>query len=316
MAYNPYAISGSILQGLQTEAAKKTRGEKADIAAASQKQEMVTEFEDELEAKEKAAQAALRRKYKSKGGWLGSLGSIALALAGLPIAAAGIGGASAAIEGKRAGKHALSMAELAKKHATDIDPRWKGTFLGRDASKYLRGAEKGYGDIVRSAEDMKSETGSLGGMLKTGMMSGLTSYAMGKAFQGIGDKFKAVKGVKELKGGLPSDVAGADIGELMKSDFFDTTLDKHWLDTESMLNPEVQKTLSKLNPDQLESLSNLSKLKGVDIAKLFDTKMPGLKAIFSGVGDAGKGFGTGGDYATTLAGLLAMLQGTQQGIYK
>ena len=302
MAYNPYAISGSILQGLQTEAAKKTRGEKADIAAATQKQKMVTEYEDELEAKEKAAQAALRRKYKSKGGWLGSLASMALAFAGLPIAAAGVGGASAAIEGKRAGKHALSMAELAKKHATDIDPRWKGTFLGRDASKYLRGAEKGYGDIVRSAEDMKSETGSLGGMLKTGMMSGLTSYAMGKAFQGIGDKFKAVKGIKEAKGVLPTDIAGADVSKALKVE------DLAGLD----------EVLPNLSDTQIDALLNLKEAipQGVDITKLYDAKMPGLKAIFSGVGDAGKGFGTGGDYAPTLAGLLAMLQGPQQGTYK
>ena len=301
MAFNPYAISGSILQGLQTEASKKTRKQKSDIAIATQKQKMISQFESELEAKEKAAQAALQRKYKSKG--LGNLVSIALAMGGLPIAAAATGGVSAAVEGKRAGKHALSMAELAKKHAMDIDPRWKGTFLGRDASKYLRESEKGYGDIVSQARDIKQETGGLGGMLKTGLMSGITSFAMGKAMQGIGDKFAAVKDVKALKG---TDFKVPVEGTSLPSDIGYKAV---------QLDPKGMPMTSKVGIKDLAAKHGLSENV---IKKLMEAKAPGLKALFGSIGEAGEKFGTveTGGYATTLAGLLAMLQGAQQGTYK
>ena len=50
MAYNPYAISSSYLEGLQAEAAKKTKGEAADVAVGTQKEKMIKEYEADLEA--------------------------------------------------------------------------------------------------------------------------------------------------------------------------------------------------------------------------------------------------------------------------
>jgi hypothetical protein len=285
MAYNPYAVADTLSQlqqsGLKTQTAKR----ESDVKISGQKKQMEKLMMKEVREAEKKAQAALAKK-KKKSKWGGILGGIVSLFN--PIAGAVLSGISSASQAKSGAKHLLSQAQLAKKHAMNIDPRWQNTFLGQGAEEYLTQAEKGYGDLVSQAQDAQMNFGDL---LKTATVSGIGSYATGKALSGIGENIKAAKGIKELGlGGAGTEGFVGPLPEGATTDIISPTLDAGSLD-----------------------IAGLADQFGIDetiMSKLLEAKAPGLRGIFEGakgIGKLGQENIFPGDSGDILKGLLAAL---------
>ena len=289
MAINPYQAAAGQTKFYESLAKSKSLAEKMRGGAAIHKGKLKTEFEEELMQAEKRAQEALQEEYKqSKGG--GLLSSLLGFIPGVgPILSGVAGGVTSALGAKKAGKHAEKMASRAKDYAMDIDPKWGKSFLGSAARKHEEEAGSFYGDILKSAQDVAKETSSLGGMLKTGMASGLSSYAMGKAMQGVGESMKAAKAVKGATTTLPANIGGkAGILPVGPEGFA------------GMPNPTF-------NIAELAKQTNVSEDL---ISKLLEAKTPGIRGIYEGIKGAGGKFGKTDPLegqADWLKGLIAML---------
>ena len=286
MAYNPYAISSSYLEGLQAEAAKKTKGEAADVAVGTQKEKMIKEYEADLEAAHEKAQAELRRKRKKKKGlgWLGTLVSFIN-----PIAGAVIGGFTAASEERDEGRHGLSKAKLARAYAKDIDQeRWGGTFLGKDASRYLKETSDIYDAQVETARDIKEKTGSLEGMGLTALLSGVTSWGTGEAMKGGVYKIKAAKDVKALELDKLSSDVGIKPGQIQP------------IGPEGMPIDMGTGKAVKASPKFIKSLSEKHNITEEEATKLAEAKHPQAKALLLSAVEAGKKLKDPGELFSSL----------------
>ena len=263
MAYNPYAVAQSLSQLQQSQLETEQKGKIAKQEVGLQKGKMTEQYMSDIKEAERKAQEALAKKYKPKRKGLGFLGSLIGAFN--PIAGGVIGGLTGMSEARRRGKHMVGQAELAKEAAKRIDPRWKGTFLGKGeggASDYLSTAETYYGDILSKYKQAKPSGMDL---LSKGLASGLSSYTTGKALQGIGKSMGAAKGIKGGAGLPPIDTT---IGPLPEG---------------ASRFPEG---LLGVDP------SVLAKQYGVSenlISKLLGAKSPGGRALWEGL----KGIGGG-----------------------
>ena len=311
MAYNPYALADTFTQLAESEQEAKRMGQESRIGTALKKQDIKKEYEGKLAEAHKRAQEVLQKQMskRSKGrGWLKKLVSIAL-----PGVGAIWSGIDAAKEGKRAGKHALDMAELAKKYALDVDPtgRFANLFTGDSLADYKRVAEKDYGDIVSQAQIQKDKLSDPTNMLKTALATGITSYGAGKAMKAGMGKLKGIKPftkgegiLKDVKSLKKAGISGDTFKDILKSPVAtDTPIDVSTI-TED-IDPKMVDLIKQLGPETAG---------GVDISKLLDAKSPFFKLLK----EAGKtgvqtqkknplGFESK-DSTDTLTALLQMLQ--------
>ena len=287
MAYNPYAVAQSLSQLQQSGIQAKQQGKLASQKVGIQKEKMTEQYMRDIKEAERKAQEALSKRYKGKKG-LGFLGSLIGAFN--PIAGGVIGGLTGMSEARRRGKHMVGQAELAKEAAKRIDPRWKGTFLGKGeggASDYLSTAETYYGHILSKYRQAKP---SGLGLLAKGLESGLSSYTTGKSLQGIGKGMGAAKGIGGTEFASPA---------------VDPTV-------EGVFGPLPKGAKSRF--PGFADLSALAKQHGVSedlISKLLGAKSPGGRALWEGLKGAGGVFGKTDplkDEGGWIKGLLAMLQ--------
>ena len=299
MAYNPYTTSEGLRQLYETSVQTDTQKKAQEAATSAQMSTMEKQFETEVLEAEKKAQEALARQRARRSkrtrrgrGFLKSL--VSLFLPGVGAAWSGI---DAAKEQKAQGKHLYRMAELAKKHATTIDPRWGGTFLGSKSSKYLAGAEKSYGDLLRQAHDIKGKTGNPLEMLQTAVGTGLSSFATNKAIQGIAEKAsgKEFASSKRKAAKETANESAKHVGELISSG-----MDKNML---------------------TEAISTMPSAGGIDQDLLLSALGKGgqgnfLEELMRLFGEAGGEFGDilntredgGSGKADEVAGLLSMIE--------
>ena len=288
MAYNPYAVAQSLSQLQQSGIQAKQQGKLASQKVGIQKEKMTEQYMRDIKEAERKAQEALSKRYKGKKG-LGFLGSLIGAFN--PIAGGVIGGLTGMSEARRRGKHMVGQAEVAKEAAMNIDPRWKGTFLGKGeggASDFLSTAEDYYGDIVSKYRQAKP---SGLGLLAKGLESGLSSYTTGKSLQGIGKGMGAAKGIGGTEFASPMVDPTSTVGDVFGP---------------------LPEGASKFPGFAVPSA--LAKQYGVSedlISKLLGAKSPGGRALWEGLKGAGGVFGKTDplkDEGGWIKGLLAMLQ--------
>ena len=270
--YNPYGIA-STQQGLLesllgTEQAEKTGA----TALGKQKGEMGEEFQEEMIASQKEQERLLNKQRK--GGFLEKL----LPLAGMfmgPLGSAITSGLSGMYGAKKGSDFAKGQIELAR--GAGLSDKWGKTFLGKDARTVT-------GETESMLDKMKMQADLSGGdLLKTGLASGISGYAMGKTGEGImegigGAKLSKTPGIQEM-----------DIAELDK-----LGAGKKFLG--------VGKGFGDYTSEEL--------------GKLISQDAPYLKAIFgqSGLGkDPTTLLEEGGEGSSVLQNLLMMLQLTGGG---
>ena len=189
MAYiNPYSLADSFTQLKESQIKTAQQRRESDIEVGTQKDKMEKQYIKDIEAAEKKAQDELNKKRSKKNKGFKLMTTLLSAFN--PIAGAVIGGIDTATQSKKSAKHMLDRAIGAQKYAQDIDPRWGKTFLGKGeggSRDYLSKAEGFYGDLVRQASEAQP---SALDSFKTAAMSGIGSFATGKAMEGLGGLFK------------------------------------------------------------------------------------------------------------------------------
>ena len=190
--YNPYGIA-STQQGLLESLLGTEQAEKTGVTAlGKQKGEMGEEFQEEMIAAQKEQERLLNKQRK--GGFLEKL----LPLAGMfmgPLGSAITSGLTGMYGAKKGSDFLKGQIESAR--GAGLSDKWGKTFLGKDARTVT-------GETESMLDEMKMQAGlSTGDLLKTGLTSGITGYAMGKTGEGImegigGAKLAKTPGIQEM----------------------------------------------------------------------------------------------------------------------
>ena len=264
---------------------------------------MIEEYQDESIAAQKTQEELMSKGRKGK--WWEKV----LPLAGMfmgPMGSAILGGLQGMYTAKQQSKHALGQIGAARGAGVDVG-KWGNTFLGSGARETKAASDSMFDSLTRDAQvsDM--------GLLKSGLTSGISSYAMGKMGEGIKGGIKGVSADKELlaaakKTGLDT-TNMLDTGGLSVDTTYGHMGDLSTVDAEALakLNMDFGKGMGNANAmDTLKKLSGLQAGGGDSY----------LSAIFGekGMGqDMSKLLKEGGTGQNSMASILAMLGLTQQG---
>ena len=212
---------------------------------------------------------------------------------------------------------------MARAQALGVSGKWKNTFLGGKARDYEASAKSYYDELVDKAGVSKSD------ILKSGVTSGLTSYATGKV---ISKGMEGLKGLKELTAtteGIPEGISGEDMEKLLKEVpsleapvSVETIVDNVPVSSSlkgptrvSQLKAKYPKITASMDDKYLSKLIQEGipeSLGGYDLSKLLDAKTPRLNALFQSLGlgtqEVGETIGKDSDAWKGLMLLLSQAQ--------
>ena len=294
-AYNPYNVAASGQNLLETLLGADQAKLKGQSAVGEHKGEMIEEYQDESIAAQKTQEELMSKGRKGK--WWEKVLPIAGMFMG-PMGSAILGGLQGMYTAKQQSKHALGQIGAARGAGVDVG-KWGNTFLGSGARETKAASDLMFDSLTRDAQvsDM--------GLLKSGLTSGITSYAMGKMGEGV---MEGVKG-----------------GQLAKS--------APKLEGAELLKAPTKAEMTAFGPKSFTESKGLpldfgkgEKFLGVgkgygdyssqELEKLFSSKAPILEGIFGGGGlgkDMSQLLEQGGTGQNSMASILAMLGLTQQG---
>lgn len=251
--YNPYNIVGTQQGLLENLLGAEQAQRKGQLGTGEQKEKMKREFQSEQQASQEEQERILQKKRKKTG--LGGFLEMALPLAsmfipGMPILTAALGGLGGMYGQSKEAKHAQSQIRKARKAGLDTG-KWGGTFLGKEAAGITGETKSMLDEMLRGT---KLSTGDL---LKTGIESGMKSYAMGKVGEGIGKSFKKLKSGDLAK--------GSDIRAIKKSGLDKLSLtDAEGLSIDPKYGNLSEVDFSKMSHEDLNKIRGLGEKLGIE----------------------------------------------------
>ena len=176
MAVNPYALAGTQQSFMDSLMKMKGLEKEQQFQTGEHKEKMSHEFQRELAQNQADVESELNKKRKKS--FLEQALPV-LTMAMNPLAGAALSGGLAARGQKKSAGFAEKQARSAKA-ASRMDPKWANTFLKERQTSYETETGGQLNEMIRQAK----EAGSGGNLMKTGLASGLGSFAMSKAAGG------------------------------------------------------------------------------------------------------------------------------------
>ena len=207
MAISPYGLIGgqqSVLENLlKSQQMEKEVGQETGQQMGSMRREFQAESKKAQEAAEAELQKAFQESASSKRrrknrGLLGNLLSFVMPGLGSALGAL-FSGFDSYEQAKSRKGHAIQQAIAAKAAGKMRQDRWGTSFLGEQAQDVESQIGK-VADLAKSQAEKLSSKDMREAAMKAGMMTGVSSLAMGKAMKGLGKGFKKLRKFKGKKG--------------------------------------------------------------------------------------------------------------------